>query len=101
LGVEGEVGEKDEPKKGSDHEVRMTCSALGAIPTSGMVVTASILTLGVAVAVAGQVAKHRIKDPRLPFAVGLALTLIAPTFLMALVVEVILLFTWNPLNWME
>ena len=79
----------------------MTCPALGAIPRSGMVVTASILTLGVAVAVAGQVTKHRIKDPRLPFAVGLALTLIAPTFLMALVVEVILLFTWNPLNWME
>lgn len=66
-----------------------------------MIVTASIMTLGVAVAVAGQVAKHRIQDPRLPFAVGLALTLLAPTFLMALVVEVILLFTWNPLNWME
>ena len=64
-----------------------------------MVITASVLTLGVAVAIAGQVAKHRIHDPRLPFAVGLALTLIAPTFLMALVVEVILLFTWNPLNW--
>ena len=66
-----------------------------------MVVTASILTLGVAVAVAGQVAKHRISDPRFPFWVGLVLTLIAPTFLMALVVETILLFTWNPLVWME
>ena len=52
-------------------------------------------------AVAGQVAKHRISDPRFPFWVGLALTLIAPTFLMALVVETILLFTWNPLVWME
>ena len=66
-----------------------------------MVVTASVLAVGIAVAVAGQVAKHRISDPRFPFWVGLALTLIAPTFLMALVVEVILLFTWNPLNWME
>jgi len=66
-----------------------------------MIVTASVLAVGIAVAVAGQVAKHRIQDPRLPFAVGLALTLLAPTFLMALVVEVILLFTWNPLNWME
>jgi len=66
-----------------------------------MVLTTSILTLGVAVAVAGRVAKHRIKDPRLPLAVGVALTLIVPTVLMALVVEVILLFTWNPLNWME
>ena len=52
-------------------------------------------------AVAGQVAKHRVQDPRLPFAIGLAMTLLAPTFLMALVVEIILLFTWNPLNWME
>ena len=66
-----------------------------------MVVSASILAAGLTVAVAGRVVKHRIQDPRLPFAVGLALTLIAPTFLMALVVEVILLFTWNPLNWME
>lgn len=99
--MEGKVGEKEEPKKRSDHEVRMTCPTLGAIPRSGMVVTASILTLGVTVAVAGQLAKHRIQDPRLPFVVGLALTLIAPTFFMALVVEVILLFTWNPLTWME
>jgi len=66
-----------------------------------MVITGSVLALGIAVAVAGQVAKHRTQDPRLPFAVGLALTLIVPTFLMALVVETILLFTWNPLNWME
>ena len=66
-----------------------------------MVVTASVLTLGIAVAVGGQVAKHRISDPRFPFWVGLALTLVAPTFLMALVVETILLFTWNPLVWME
>lgn len=66
-----------------------------------MVITASILTLGVAVAVAGQVAKRRVQDPRLPFWIGLALTLIAPTFLMAFVVETILLFAWNPLVWME
>ncbi|NBT90201.1 MAG: hypothetical protein EBT50_05120 [Verrucomicrobia bacterium] len=66
-----------------------------------MIVTASVLTVGIAVTLAGQVARHRVQDPRLPFAVGLALTLLAPTFLMALVVEVILLFTWNPLNWME
>jgi len=66
-----------------------------------MVVTGSILTLGIAVAVAGQVAKHRIHDPRLPFFVGLVLTLLAPTFLMVLVVELVLLFTWNPLNWLE
>lgn len=66
-----------------------------------MIVTASVLAVGVAVAVTGQAAKHRVQDPRLPFAIGLAMTLLAPTFLMALVVEVILLFTWNPLNWME
>ena len=66
-----------------------------------MVVTLSVLSLGVAVAVAGQVAKNRIRDPRSPFWVGLSLTLLAPTFLMALVVETILLLTWNPLEWME
>lgn len=66
-----------------------------------MIVTASVLAVGITVAVGGQVAKHRIQDPRLPFAIGLAMALLAPTFLMALVVEVILLFTWNPLNWME
>jgi hypothetical protein len=66
-----------------------------------MIVTASVLAVGITVAVAGQVAKHRVQDPRLPFAIGLAMTLLAPTFLMALVVEIILLFTWNPLNWME
>ena len=66
-----------------------------------MVITGSVLALGIAVAVAGQVAKHRVADPRFPFWIGLALTLIVPTFLMALVVETILLFTWNPLVWME
>ena len=81
--------------------MRMTCLPSTAIPSFGMVITGSILALGVAVAVAGQVAKSRIQDPRFPFWVGLALTLIAPTFLMALVVETILLFTWNPLVWME
>ena len=79
----------------------MTCLKRSAIPRSGMVITGSILALGIGVAVAGQVAKHRIKDPRLPFWVGLALTLIVPTFLMALVIETILIFTWNPLEWME
>jgi len=66
-----------------------------------MVVTGSILALGIAVAVGAQVAKRRTKDPRLPLVVGLALTLIIPTFLIVLVFEIILLFTWNPLNWME
>lgn len=66
-----------------------------------MIITGSILTLGVAVSVAGQLAKHRIRDPRFPFWVGLALTLLAPTLLIALAVETILLFTWNPLIWME
>ncbi|NBQ64406.1 MAG: hypothetical protein EBZ83_01355 [Verrucomicrobia bacterium] len=66
-----------------------------------MVVTLSVLSLGVAVTVAGQVAKNRIRDPRIPFWVGLSLTLLAPAFLMALVVETILLLTWNPLEWME
>lgn len=66
-----------------------------------MVLTGSILVLGVAVAVTGQVAKHRIQDPRFPFWVGLALTFLAPTFIMTLVVETILLFSWNPLLWME
>ncbi|MBM4455484.1 MAG: hypothetical protein FJ411_03740 [Verrucomicrobia bacterium] len=66
-----------------------------------MVVTGSILALGIAVAVGAQVAKRRTQDPRLPLVVGLALTLIIPTFLIVLVFEIILLFTWNPLNWME
>jgi len=66
-----------------------------------MIVTGSVLTLGVAVAVASRVLKQRVQDPRLPLFVGFALALIAPTFLMALVVETILLFTWNPLIWME
>ncbi len=66
-----------------------------------MVVTTSILAVGIAVAVAGRAVKHRTQDPRLPFWIGLALTLIAPTFLMALVMETVLLFTWNPLIWME
>ena len=66
-----------------------------------MVVTASILTIGIAVATVSQVAKHRIHDPRLPFFTGLILALITPTALVALVVETILLFTWNPLVWME
>jgi|GEM_PF-759535 len=66
-----------------------------------MIVTGSILALGIAVAVGAQVAKRRTQDPRLPLVVGLALTLIIPTFLIVLVFEIILLFTWNPLNWME
>jgi len=66
-----------------------------------MIVTGSVLTLGVAVAVASRVLKQKVQDPRLPLFVGFALALIAPTFLMALVVETILLFTWNPLIWME
>jgi hypothetical protein len=66
-----------------------------------MIVTASVLTVGIAVGIAGNLAKHRMPDPRLPFWVGLALALIAPTFLVALVVETILLLTWNPLVWME
>jgi len=66
-----------------------------------MVITASVLTIGVAVAVAARVARNRVQNPRFSFCVGLALTLIAPAFLMALVMETILLFTWNPLIWME
>ena len=66
-----------------------------------MIVTASLLAAGITVAVAGQVAKHRVQDPRLPFWVGFALTILAPTILMALVMETVLLFTWNPLIWME
>jgi len=79
----------------------MTCRKQWAIPRCGMVITGSILTLGVAVAVGGHLAKHRIRDPRFPFWVGLVLTLMAPALLMALVIEVILIFTWNPLVWME
>jgi len=72
-----------------------------AIPRYGMVITATVLALGIGVTVASQVAKHRIQDPRLPFFVGLALSLITPTFLVTLVIETILLFTWNPLDWLE
>lgn len=66
-----------------------------------MIVTASVLAVGVTVVVAAQVSRHRTQDPRLSFFAGLALALLAPTFLAALVLEVILLLSWNPLVWME
>lgn len=66
-----------------------------------MVVTGSLLVVSMAVAVGGHFAKHRIRDPRFPLWVGLVLTILAPAFLTALAIETILLFTWNPLIWME
>ena len=66
-----------------------------------MVITASVLTIGIAVTIGSHIARHRMQDSRVPFWVGLVLSVVGPTFLMALVMETILLFTWNPLVWME
>lgn len=61
------------------------------------------MTLGAAVVLmaGSQLAKHRNDNPHFPFVIGLGLALLAPTFLFAFVVELILLCNWNPLIWME
>ena len=66
-----------------------------------MVITGATLTAGVALAVGTQLYKTQAKNPKFPFLAGLGLSLIIPTFLMALVFELIMLFAWNPLVWME
>ena len=45
--------------------------------------------------------KAHAQSPKFPFLAGLALSVLIPTFLMALVIELIGLFAWNPLVWLE
>ena len=61
------------------------------------------MTLGAAAAlVAGaQLTKHRKDIPNFAVWVGLGLTILIPSALILLVIEVIALFSWNPLIWME
>ena len=66
-----------------------------------MLITGATLTAGVVLAVGARLYGGQSTNPRFPFLVGLGLSLLLPTFLMALVIELIALFAWNPLVWME
>lgn len=66
-----------------------------------MIITGATLTAGVALAVGSHFYKTHATNPKFPFLAGLGLSLIIPTVLMALVIELIMLFAWNPLIWME
>jgi hypothetical protein len=66
-----------------------------------MILTGATLTAGVVLAVGAHFYKEHAKNPKFPFFAGLGLSLLIPTFLMALVLELITLLAWNPLVWME
>ncbi len=66
-----------------------------------MVITGATLTAGVVLAVGSHFYKAHAQSPKFPFLAGLGLSVLIPTFLMALVIELIALFAWNPLVWME
>ena len=66
-----------------------------------MIMTGATLTAGVLVAVGAHFYQAHAQNPKFPFWAGLGLSVIIPTFLMALVLELIALFAWNPLVWME
>ena len=66
-----------------------------------MIITGATLTAGVLVAVGSHLYQSHAQNPRFPFWAGLGLSVIIPTFLMALVLELIALLAWNPLVWME
>lgn len=66
-----------------------------------MIITGATLTAGVVLAVGSHFYKSHAQDPKFSFLAGLGLSVLFPTFLMALVLELIALFTWNPLVWME
>jgi hypothetical protein len=66
-----------------------------------MIITGATLTASVVLAVGAHFYKEQSKNPRFPFFAGLGLSILIPTVLMALVLELITLFAWNPLVWME
>ena len=66
-----------------------------------MIMTSMTLVAAAVLIVGAQLARHRNDNPHFPFVIGLGLTLLAPTFLIVFVVELILLCNWNPLIWME
>jgi hypothetical protein len=65
-----------------------------------MIITSMTLGTAVVLVVGAKLAKHRYDNPHLPLAIGLGLTILIPTFLIAFVLELIVLCTWNPLIWM-
>jgi len=66
-----------------------------------MIITSMTLGAAAVLIVGAQLAKHRNDNPHFPIMIGLGLTVLAPTLLIAFVVELILLCNWNPLIWME
>ena len=79
----------------------MACHGSGKILKTNMLITGATLTAGVALAVGSHLYKNQAKSPHFPFLAGLSLSLVIPTIIMALVLELIALFAWNPLVWME
>ncbi|NCY21374.1 hypothetical protein EBX31_05385 [bacterium] len=66
-----------------------------------MIITGATLTAGVVLTVGAHFYKAHAKNPHFPFWVGMGLSLLIPTFLMAMVFELIMLLAWNPLVWLE
>ncbi|PAW69926.1 MAG: hypothetical protein B9S30_03735 [Verrucomicrobiia bacterium Tous-C5FEB] len=66
-----------------------------------MVLTAMTLGAVGTVAVAAQLFKHRKDIPHFPLWVGFGLTVLIPSVLIVFVIELMALFAWNPLIWME
>ncbi len=66
-----------------------------------MIITSMTLGAAVVLVAGAQLAKHRTDNRHFPIAIGLGLTILVPTFLIVLVLELIVLCTWNPLIWME
>jgi len=66
-----------------------------------MIITSMALGAAVVLVAGAQLAKHRNDNPHFPIAIGLGLTILVPTFLIAFVLELIVLCSWNPLIWME
>lgn len=79
----------------------MACLVAEKILKKNMVITGATLTAGIVLAVGSHFYKAHAKSPKFPFFAGLALSLVIPTIIIALVLELILLFAWNPLIWME
>ncbi|KRO62847.1 MAG: hypothetical protein ABR82_03910 [Verrucomicrobia subdivision 6 bacterium BACL9 MAG-120507-bin52] len=66
-----------------------------------MVLTAMTLGAVGTVAVVAQLLKHRKNIPHFPLWVGFGLTILIPSVLIVFVIELMALFAWNPLIWME
>jgi len=79
----------------------MACHGPSRILKTDMIITGATLTAGVVLAVGSHLYKNQAKNPNFPLIAGLGLSLLVPTLLMALVLELIALFAWNPLVWME